>query len=190
MPATWTERMKTIVPDSEQREESAQGRIEAWTMLTNLALDRPVVGGGFNPYNAEVWGQYFPNYFKVRSAHSIYFSVLGEQGFVGLGLFLLLWFLTWIYARRLASETAGREREDWAHSLAVLSQASLIAYLVGGAFLDLAYWDGPYYVLAALGVARYALMAERTRGVAVAAPQGLMSSGSKPMVEATHGRRR
>ena len=190
MPEAWTERMKTIVPDSEQREKSSQGRIEAWTMLTNLALDRPIVGGGFNPYNAEVWGQYFPNYYMVRSAHSIYFAVLGEHGFVGLALFLLLWFLTWIYARRLASETAGREGEDWAHSLAVLSQASLVAYLVGGAFLDLAYWDGPYYVLAALGVARYAVMAERNANLVVPPAQGAMGSGSRPMITATDGRRR
>jgi hypothetical protein len=49
--------MKTIVPDSGQRELSSQGRIEAWTMLTNLALDRPIVGRGFNPYNPQVWSQ-------------------------------------------------------------------------------------------------------------------------------------
>lgn len=182
MPDTWTERMRTITPETGERDLSSQGRLDAWAMLTNLALDRPVVGGGFEPYSPQVWERYFPNYRKAYSAHSIYFAVLGEHGFVGLGLFLLLWLLTWNLAKRLAIETAGREEEDWAHSFAVLSQASLVAYLVGGAFLDLAYWDGPYYVLAALGVARYAVVAERNARVAVVPDRGLIGSVSKPIV--------
>jgi hypothetical protein len=72
----------------------------------------------------------------------------------------------------LANDSKGRQEEDWVYHLATLSKASLVAYLVGGAFLDLAYWDGPYFLLAALGVARYALMAERkARVVGVPSPQ-------------------
>jgi hypothetical protein len=63
-----------------------------------------------------------------------------------------------------------------------MSQASLVAYLVGGAFLDLAYWDGPYYLLAALGVARYAVLAERNARVAAVPDRGLVGSGPKPIV--------
>ena len=166
---------------------SSQGRLDAWAMLTNLALDRPVVGGGFEPYSVS-WDRYSSNYYRAYSAHSIYFSVLGEHGFVGLFLFLLLWFLTWNLARRLANETAGRKDEEWAHSLALLSRASLVAYLAGGAFLDLAYWDGPYYILVALAVARYAVLAERKARVVVVAPNpGLIGQG--PVVEARGDRR-
>jgi hypothetical protein len=71
-----------------------------------------------------------------------------------------------------------------------MSQASLVAYLVGGAFLDLAYWDGPYYVLAALGVARYALMAERNARGAVVPNRDVIGSGSNPIVEARDERSR
>lgn len=190
MPDSWTARMRTIDPETGVRESSSQGRLDAWAMITNLALDRPIVGGGFAPYSPQVWERYFPNYRKAYSAHSIYFAVLAEHGFVGLGLFLLLWLLTWNLARRLAIDTAGRKDEDWAHSLAVMSQASLVAYLVGGAFLDLAYWDGPYYVLAALGVARYALMAERNARGAVVPNRDVIGSGSNPIVEARDERSR
>jgi probable O-glycosylation ligase (exosortase A-associated) len=186
MPDKWTERMKTINPETGLRDPSSQGRLDAWAMLTNLATDRPIVGGGFEPYS-RAWDLYSSSYYRAYSAHSIYFSALGEHGFVGLLLFLLLWFLTWRFAGRLANEAKGRKEEDWAYQFASLSKASLVAYLVGGAFLDLAYWDGPYYLLAALGVARYALIAARDAGaVAVPHPESI-GRESKSIVVAKDG---
>ncbi len=44
-------------PETGERDQSSQGRLEAWAMLTNLALDRPVVGGGFDPYSPQVWNR-------------------------------------------------------------------------------------------------------------------------------------
>jgi O-antigen ligase len=155
-------------------------------MLTNLALDRPIVGGGFEPYS-RAWDLYSSSYRRAYSAHSIYFAALGEHGFVGLLLFLLLWFLTWRFAGRLANEAKGRNEEDWAYHLARLSKASLVAYLVGGAFLDLAYWDGPYFLLAALGVARYALMAERNAGGVGVQHRQSIGPESKSIVVAKDG---
>jgi hypothetical protein len=36
-----------------------------------------------------------------------------------------------------------------------MSQATLVGYAVGGAFLNLAFWDMPYYLFAAIVVTRY-----------------------------------
>ncbi len=93
MPPAWEQRMDTI--STYEEDESAQGRLNTWTMLTNLALDRPFVGGGFEPYSEEVFRRYLPEYERTHAAHSIYFQVLGEHGFVGLALFVLFWLLTW-----------------------------------------------------------------------------------------------
>ena len=162
MPDAWTERMLTINVPTAERDASARGRLDAWSMLSNLALDRPIVGGGFEPYTREVWDRYYSlPYDRPYSAHSIYFSVLGEHGFVGLSLFLTFWLATWLLARRLARDTANRPDDSWAYWLARLSQASLIAYFVGGAFLDLAYWDVPYYVFVAIAVARFVVAQEK-----------------------------
>jgi hypothetical protein len=38
----------------------------------------------------------------------------------------------------------------WASNLVAMVQVSLVGYLVGGAFLNLAYWDLPYFGLAIL----------------------------------------
>ncbi|MGH6610966.1 MAG: putative O-glycosylation ligase, exosortase A system-associated, partial [Burkholderiaceae bacterium] len=150
MPPAWEERMNTI--STYEEDQSAQGRIQTWTMLTNLAVDRPIVGGGFEPYSREVFRRYLPDYNNTHSAHSIYFQVLGEHGFVGLGLFLLFWLLTWLLSRRIIRHTKDVPDEKWAYWLAKMIQVSLIGYFVGGTFLNLAYWDMPYYLMVALAV--------------------------------------
>ncbi len=150
MPPAWEERMNTI--STYEQDESAQGRLTTWTMLTNLALDRPFVGGGFEPYTANVFSRYLPDYTTVRSAHSIYFQVLGEHGFVGLALFLLFWLLTWRLSRRIIKHTRDDPEAKWAYWLAKMVQVSLVGYFVGGIFLNLAYWDMPYFLMVALAV--------------------------------------
>ena len=123
-------------------------------MLWNLAVDRPLTGGGFEPYSRQIFEQYNSFYQGSLSAHSIYFQVLGEHGFVALGLFLLFWFLVWRMCTQVAKATRGNQQDHWAYWLAQMVKVSLVAYLVGGAFQNLAYWDLPYYLFVAIAVTR------------------------------------
>lgn len=155
MPSAWEERMNTIATYGE--DASAIGRLSTWTMLFNLAVDRPLVGGGFEPYTPAVFQRYLPEYDSTHSAHSIYFQVLGEHGFVGLALFLIFWMLTWQLSRRIVKLTRSDPELKWAFALATMVQVSLIGYFVGGAFLNLAYWDMPYFLMIALAVTWHVL---------------------------------
>jgi O-antigen ligase len=85
---------------------------------------------------------------SVYVAHSIYFQMLGEHGFVGLALFLSLGVATWLAANRLARRAEqDEEYRTWMPLLMRMVQVSLIGYGVGGAFLSLAYLDIPYYIV-------------------------------------------
>lgn len=152
MPAQWTERMDTIKTYKE--DSSAMGRINAWWMTFNLAKARPLVGGGFDIYNSETFERFAPVPTDVHAAHSIYFQALGEHGFVGLGLYLLLGFLTWRCATWIVRNAANRDDLKWAYHLANMSQVSIIGFAVGGAFLSLLYFDVPYYLMAAVVATR------------------------------------
>jgi probable O-glycosylation ligase (exosortase A-associated) len=145
MPDTWMSRMSTI--KTYDQDASALGRINAWWMAFNLAKAH-FFGGGFMIYTAQVFAQYAPDPLDVHAAHSIYFMVLGEQGFVGLFLFVLLWFFTWRSAGRLMREGLRQPQTKWLSDLGAMSQASLMGYFVGGAFLSLSYYDLPYNVMA------------------------------------------
>lgn len=155
MPARWTDRMESI--KTFEYDASAQGRLNAWRMAINLANDRPVFGGGFDTFRPEVYATYLPNlesYYgeggvqnKVPDAHSIYFEVLAEHGYVGLVLFLLLGIMTLRLARVVRYKTRGHTDLQWARHLATMTQVSVIGYAVGGAFLGLAYLDLYYHLM-------------------------------------------
>jgi probable O-glycosylation ligase (exosortase A-associated) len=166
MPAKWEERMRSI--ENYQEDESAMGRINAWTMAYNLARDRFPLGGGFEIYNRDVFGRYAPNPTDVRAAHSIYFQMLGEHGVAGLGLFLLLWYLVWRDASWITRTARNRDDMLWASNLARMIQVSLAGYAVGGAFLNLAYYDVPYNLLVVIVLTR-ALLERELSGEASAA---------------------
>jgi len=149
MPEQWTQRMDTI--NTYEQDQSAMGRLNAWGMAYNLANDRPFVGGGFVVTTRELFQRYANNIGDVpRAAHSIYFQALGEHGYVGLGLYLLLGFLTWRSGVWIIHNTKGLKEFQWASSLASMIQVSLIGFASGGAFLSLLYFDVPYYLMVAM----------------------------------------
>ncbi|WP_420474447.1 putative O-glycosylation ligase, exosortase A system-associated [Noviherbaspirillum sp. ST9] len=152
MPEKWGERMDTIA--TYQEDNSAMGRINAWIMAYNLAVDRPLVGGGFEIYDLQTFERYAPVPTDVHAAHSIYFQTLGEHGFVGLVLYLLLGFLTWRSCSWILRNAAKRDDLKWAYHLAAMSQVSIVGFAVGGAFLSLLYFDVPYYLMVAIVVTR------------------------------------
>ena len=152
MPDKWTERMHSI--GNYEVDASATGRINAWMMAINLTKDRPIYGGGFEVDSHENFARYAPNPNDVQSAHSIYFQVLGEHGYVGLAIYLSLWLLVWGDASRIIRLAGKNASLQWAADLARMVQVSLAGFAVGGAFLNLAHFDVPYDLLAALVLTR------------------------------------
>lgn len=144
MPDTWWERMATILTYDE--DTSASGRINSWWMAWNLAKAN-FFGGGFAVAKPELFAMYAPDPTSVLAAHSIYFMVLGEHGFVGLFLFLLLWIFVWGSAGRLRAQGKKLPQTLWLSHLGAMCQVSLAGYAVGGAFLSLSYYDLPYNIL-------------------------------------------
>lgn len=153
MPDNWTERMGTIEHYDEDR--SALGRFSAWWVSWRLAFDHPF-GVGFNIARPELFERYSP-YPELGTpvAHSIYFQVMGHHGFVGFFIFISIWLTTWFQAQKLRKEAMQTPEAHWCADLGAMCQVSLVGYLVGGAFLSLAYFDLPYYVMAMVVLARH-----------------------------------
>jgi probable O-glycosylation ligase (exosortase A-associated) len=149
LPASWSERMSTIQTYDE--DVSFGGRVAAWTTSLNIATARPLTGGGFSAIERDPVARQFqsPGSLSVgRAAHSIYFQVLGDTGFVGLALYLLMVAAAGLNTFLVLAATRGRPELDWANLLARMLQVSLVAMLVGGAALSMAYYDGFLVLLA------------------------------------------
>ena len=166
MPQEWYDRMATI--KNYEADQSAMGRINAWKMAFNMAKDRPL-GGGLDAFQPYSFALYAPDPDNVHDSHSIYFEVLGEQGFVGLAMFLMLGLMSW----RTASWVIGRARRDrekrWVADLAAMIQVSLVGYATSGAFLGLAYFDYYYTLIALVVLCKIVLISGAAGKVAVPA---------------------
>lgn len=150
MPAEYFDRINTI--KNYEEVNTANTRLESWAFATNVAIGRPLTGGGFNIYaNHPMWAQYGPEGATPRAIHSIYFQVLGEHGFIGLGLFLSMLGATWMSLARIRKQARAGPDLYWMGDLASMIQVSLVGFVAAGAFLPMAYFD-LFYQLIALGV--------------------------------------
>lgn len=151
MPAKWTQRMDTL--HHATTVNSAQTRIQSWEFAANVAIHRPLRGGGFEVYkSAYMWQNYGPPGAKPRAIHSIYFRILGEQGFIGLALFLGLLFASWRKCSQVRKLARDNEALTWAFDLASMLQVCLVAFMVAGAFLPMPYFDLTYQLMAVAGL--------------------------------------
>jgi putative inorganic carbon (HCO3(-)) transporter len=144
MPEEWYARMSTI--NAYESDRSAMGRISAWWNAWNIAWKYPI-GVGLNPATPELFLRFSPYPDVVLAAHSIYFQVMGNHGFLGLFLFMAIWYSTWRAAGELRTQDRLAPETRWTADLGAMCQVSLVGYAVGGAFLSLAYFDLPYDVM-------------------------------------------
>jgi probable O-glycosylation ligase (exosortase A-associated) len=155
MPEGWHERMSTIT--EYEADQSAMGRLNAWEYSYNVANSR-VTGAGFESWSLETFSKWAPDPYSVHAAHSIYFAVLADHGWIGLLLFLTLFVAGWRTASKLIKAIESRDDSDehrWISDLLRMIQVSLIAYASGGAFLSLAYFDLPWHLLAIIVIVRH-----------------------------------
>jgi probable O-glycosylation ligase (exosortase A-associated) len=162
MPDAWYARMNTI--ETYDRDDSALGRINAWWTAWNVAKDR-ATGGGFMMFQSSVFQQYAPEPGRIHDAHSIYFQVLGNHGFIGLLLFLLLLVLTWLSCGAIIRQAKKNPDLKWAQDLGAMVQVSLAGYLSAGAFLGLGYFDYIYHLIAVAVVVRHLVEVQKPAGV-------------------------
>lgn len=157
-------RLSTIQEASE--DESFMGRVIAWKISAAMALEHPIFGGGFHAVQVQhVWDSFksapslldfldipVPD-MRAKAAHSIYFEVMGDLGFLGLFIFLGI-LLQGIQSRFAIKRMVGKLGGEyvWARDMADMLMLAIIAYMAGGAGVSLAYLEAIYMVVMLMGV--------------------------------------
>lgn len=155
-PDKWSQRMETIQAADE--DASLMARITAWKVSSAIAVANPLLGGGFRAVQSHpVWNRFkdspgllgfvdTPTLNRSGvAAHSIWFEVLGDQGIVGLLLFIVLIVNVFMTRRDIWKLVKKNSlQSEWAGNLADMVAASVLAYVVSGSLLSAAYFELPY----------------------------------------------
>lgn len=144
MPESWHKRMDTI--ETYDEDASAMGRLNAWEYAFNAA-NHNFLGVGLDSWSPLTFALYAPNPADVHAAHSIYFSVLADHGWLGLIMFVLIFFISWRKLKKIIKITNKDKDLLQINLLSKMMQVSFTAYFVGGAFLSLSYFDLPWHLV-------------------------------------------
>lgn len=146
MPQSWHDRMGSI--GNYEQDSSAMERIRAWEYSINVASSR-LTGAGLNSWTLANYRDYgIVDVHQAFAAHSIYFSVLADSGWPGLFVFLALLLTMWRQLARVIRVTEGIPDRAQFNFLARMLQISILAFMAGGAFLSLAYFDLAWHLMA------------------------------------------
>jgi O-antigen ligase len=133
-------------------DESAQERLSAWGAAINMATARPLTGVGLANFAPAFfyYVQDFPG--RDMTSHSTWFGVLGETGWPGIALFLMMIVATFrsgvLAYRTLRAQRAPPILATFAFALL----AGLVGFCVAGSFLTQGFtW--PVYLLVGLTAA-------------------------------------
>lgn len=136
------ERFSTVFLDEEERDGSAQSRVDMWKICIRLMQDNPVFGIG-------------PSHFRVHAstygltdgklAHTLWLQIGAELGVIGLGFLLLFYLATvfklWPMARRKAPLAS-----EWDVAVARMIIASFAGFMISAQFVSLEGLELPYYI--------------------------------------------
>jgi putative inorganic carbon (hco3(-)) transporter len=182
LPSSFTERTDTI--KNYKADESASTRLAVWAWTWEYVKEHPM-GGGFEVYRqnrirydiaqgtkqGELPPVDAPEVKEIvdqgRAFHSSYFEMLGEQGFPGLIIWLIIqlggvWRMEVIqrmYRKR------DRPDESWVAPLATALQNAQIIYLVGSLFVGIAF-QAYFFMLTALQIGFDTYLARRRKEAA------------------------
>ena len=143
------------------------GRIRAWQVSYELALDHPFLGGGFETFSGEIYRKYLPPKLLATAdvgtgAHSIFFQILAEHGFMGLLLFVGLIASTMLSLHKIAKVCKRNPDMQWIHGCASMLQVSMFGYVASGFFLSMCYFD-LFYLWIAITILLRCLVSQRVR---------------------------
>jgi putative inorganic carbon (hco3(-)) transporter len=177
-PPQWMARMTGLARGDVDM--SGHQRLVSWGTSWNFAMDYPITGGSFNALpDVEIFQRYqtepLPGGFLSSGPHSIYFQTLEEQGFVGLGLYLILVASCWASLLTLRRRAARSPSTHWVVPYTHMIEVSLFGFLVSGAFLGLANFDLFYQLIAMVIILKMLYRSE------VLAPAPVLAEESEPI---------
>lgn len=158
VPKDWMERMGEFSSPTTMLNESS--RFITWQWAWDNTKENPLGTGfrGFILNRGQLW-PYAPEYLKEKyerkmyAYHNIYVEVMHTQGYPGLVLYLLIFYLVFKQLKYISN----RATDPWVKGMAKTMSQTFVIYMVGGIFIGIAF--NPlffYFVVLVMGLSKIA----------------------------------
>jgi O-antigen ligase len=146
-------RFNSSFKGTEERDGSAQSRLDLWGICIQVAGEHPVTGLG--PHHFHVHAHEFG--MEVgKEAHTTWLSLAAEIGIPGVS-FLLLFFVAALAQLWPITRTSVPVPDPFLRDVARMTIAAIVGYMFTAQFVTLYGVEGPYYVVL-LGVGALKIM--------------------------------
>lgn len=137
-------RFATTFADQEERDASAQSRLDMWEDCWDVMLRNPVFGAG--PGH---WVLLAPEYGwpAGKEAHTLWLQLGAETGFPGLGLLLAFYGSCMLGLWRLWRDRSPDDAEPWHAVAASMVITALVGFMIAAQFVSLVGLEIPYYIV-------------------------------------------
>lgn len=156
LPSAYKERISSI--GDYKTEGSALGRLHSWNVGYHMAVGNPFFGVGMNKYRQH-FVEYDPNPtpdllagHNIIVAHNSYIQIWAESGSLALGIYFVLLGSCFVTIWRVRKHAKERYFTSWILNYATMFQASMLAFMIGGTFLNRAHFDLVYEFIALIMV--------------------------------------
>ncbi|MBN1352596.1 O-antigen ligase family protein [candidate division KSB1 bacterium] len=133
--------------DDDGAADSANSRFKLWEAGVRMAIASPIFGQGLSNFSFKSKA-FSPSYPVNKTAHSIFFLVLGELGFVGLYFFCMLLFTELKMGWKLQRLAREYPRHSPYRAIARGCFPSFCGFIVCGLTLSQSYTWFPYIIIA------------------------------------------
>jgi probable O-glycosylation ligase (exosortase A-associated) len=145
---------------------TAVERVQSWKSAWAMFLDNPMGVGGnnFEVRFHEYQGEAFQRGMYGRVAHSLWFTLIPELGFIGIAIYVMLLYYNIRDIFSLKKATAGQTDElQYIHSLSLAFIAAFIGFFVSASFLSVLYYPHYWYLTGIIVATKHVYYFTQTR---------------------------
>ena len=167
-PERLEQRYDTLV--NYEEDSSAESRFWNWEFCRRVGFARPLTGGGFDFYDPRLYDRYYPE-FKERWGDRILVlsqCLVHHPRRARFSRCHSLVVVDWVLSYEHQANPRLRQEYSDNSSLvdfADMAQSSMAAYFLVGTFLDAAYFDLFYYLVALIIIMKGIVVGEAERGI-------------------------
>lgn len=133
--------------ESNEVDASANSRRASWAAAIRIANDYPIFGAGLR--GANMLSHYYGADLEGRTIHSQYFQTAADNGWIGLGLYVLMFSTAWLNIRQTRRLVAHRTDQEGRRAYAVACgvEGAIAVFCFGATFLSLEIFELPYLLI-------------------------------------------